>query len=72
VGGMDVKTLVVIDGRDCGMERTRFWKGVWGADTRGGWDAKFTWEVDDVGIPTLRVVDDDMVDVIGVTDIKGT
>ncbi|KAH9294143.1 hypothetical protein KI387_040653, partial [Taxus chinensis] len=70
--GMDVKTLVVISGRDCRMKRTRFWKGVWATNTKGGWDAKGTWEADDVGIPTLRAVDDDMVDVKGATNVEGT
>ncbi|KAH9313210.1 hypothetical protein KI387_028245, partial [Taxus chinensis] len=63
--GTVIVTLIVISGRDCGMERTRFWNGVGGTDTMVGYVA--------IGICESMGVDGVMVWVVneGTTDITG-
>lgn len=64
-------TLVVIGGKDCGMEWTRFWNGVWVTDTMGGCDAIGIYVMAGADGAMLKVDGEGIVDTTGVIDVVG-
>ncbi|KAH9330548.1 hypothetical protein KI387_002656, partial [Taxus chinensis] len=68
--GVDVGILIVIGGKDYGIERMMFLNGVWVTNMMGGCDAIDTYEEASVDGAMLKVADEGMVDTMGTNDIK--